>query len=280
MTSRLFGRVVRVTVGQPGAQGRVLGTQLDGSEGHDIEFRVQHTASKDPNAGKIVVYNPSDDSAAAFAEPGAVVKLVVGYEGSGLARQILQGTLTPGSISDTRQGVDRVLQLEVRDGGSRYDLARVSLSYATETSARQLFDAVAAALDLPLGEVDLSTALSFPRGYVGQGPARRILDDLCSSIDRIWTIRDGAIVVYKRGQATGEAAVVFSSETGNLIGSPSPLERSGVEIRALIAPALRPGSTFEVRASKVTGQYIATDVRFEGGTVGDLFDVVARGRPR
>jgi len=279
----LWERIVWATIGQPGEEGVRVGTSAAGDRGLDIDFAVEHTDASEPNKARITIWNPAPRTVAEAQDPEAEIRLMVGHAGGGdgVARQIFKGNPTRGGVRYDRQagGASRALVIEARDGGRAYSTGRVSRSYATATTPRQVFDDLAAEVGLSLGSVDLGEASEFPGGLALAGTVRRHLDELAASLGRRWFVRDGALYVVAEGEPTGAGVTLFSSTEGNLVGSPVPTDK-GIEVRALIAPTLRPGKLFRVESADYSGVYRCTDLSFEGSSYGGPFYVVARGRPR
>ncbi|MFA9271870.1 MAG: hypothetical protein ACEQSX_14160, partial [Baekduiaceae bacterium] len=83
------------------------------------------------------------------------------------------------------------------------------------------------------------------------------------------------------GEDTGETAVVFSAAAGNLIGSPTPKDGGKLEVKALLAPSIRPGKMFSVESADYSGRYVADDVEFNGDSGWETpFYVTATGTAR
>jgi hypothetical protein len=271
---QLFGRRVVLELGTAGGSGRAI-TDLR------VTFSVTMTNSSTPNKAKIELYNAGPWSLAAMQAADAVVRLSVGYESDGgVVRQIFQGNPITNGVKSERKGADRVLTIDAHDGGREYTTRHVSESYTTATTSGQLFAALADAMGLPLGNVDgVVSTVSFPHGLALTGRVSDQLDRVAALSGAMWGIHDGTIQVWPIGGSTGEQAVVFSATNGNLIGSPAPTKKGGVEVTALIAPTLRPGMRFRVVSADLTGDYVATDVEFKGdnGFSTDFY-VVAKGK--
>lgn len=268
---QLYGRRVVVQLGT---------TTTPGKEYADlrVQFRVEADDSSTPNKAKIEIYNLAQDTIADMQRDDAVVRLLAGYRSAPL-RQLFQGNPVRGGAHLDRRGTDRVLVLEAQDGGRDYTARHVSQSYTTPTTSRQMFAALADQLGLPLGyTAGVKGDVSFPHGLVLQGRVADQLDRVADLSGARWQIRDGALQVWPDDGSTGEAAVLFSADAGNLIGSPSVTDQ-GVEITALLAPTLRPGKPFRVESEYVQGDYVATEVVFRGdsGFATDFY-VVAKGR--
>lgn len=268
----LFGRVVIFEIIDSNGVGRQY---------RDIRvgFDIRMDDEGEPNEAKIEAYNLAPSTISLLQGEGAVVRLSVGYLGD-VPRLIFAGNPSAGGVTLKRRPPDRVLVVEGKDGGDAYKGAAVSLDYATPTTYAAAFAAVSDALGLPVGKVELPDGIAFPLGWTVYGPARDALDEITRRAGARWTIRDGALYVVPSGETTGEEAVVFSVEAGNLLGSPEPKDDGSIKVRALIAPSIRPGKPFVLDALDYRGTYRATEVRFRGDSGYDNpFEVEVVGEP-
>lgn len=266
----IFGRQVALIIGQEGGEGKSF-------SGFRVSFDVKSSTSSTPNKAVIEAYNLNAATLAMVQAPRAVVEVWAGYD---VPRLIFRGNPTKDGVRREWRGRDSVLHIEAQDGGRAYKEARVNVAFSTPTTLEQVFDAVAAQLGLPLGTVRVPSGVTFPQGITLAGPAREVLDRLAASNVSEWYIRDGALQFLGAGDNTGEQAIVFSAEAGNLVGSPSPKDK-GIEVTGLLAPSLRPGKVFKVESRDYTGFYTATDVTFRGDSGWEKpFYVVATGIPR
>jgi hypothetical protein len=271
----LLQRRVAIEFGDAGTTGRRL-------EGLRIAFDVKHSRSAPPSPARVQVWNLSDVSIGALQKPGAVVRLFTGYKDDGVPKLIFVGNPTPTGTKVEQQGSDRIATIELRDGGSRYVSARVDKSFGSRATFAEVFEAAVSALGMPTaGPLPASTSLvTFPSGIHLAGTARDVLDDLAAAAKAHWFIRDGVVYFLERDAGTTETAPVFSSRNGNLVGSATRTEDNGIELRALLDPAMRPGRPFRVESRGVTGNYVARDVRFIGDSGFDTpFYVEITGRP-
>ncbi len=267
----LFGRQVVLSIGPDGGVGREF-------RGFRVRFKVEMNRSSTPNTAVIEAFNLAPASIALAQEPTSVVELRVGYD---VPLLIFRGNPVKDGVRLDRQGTDTVLRIEAQDGGRAYTTSRISVSYSTNTTAQEVFDAVALQMGLPQGTIRVPAAATFPRGITLNGPAREVLDRLSRSLACEWFVRDGVLQFIAAGEDTGESAVVFSASAGNLIGSPTPKDDGKIEVKALLAPSLRPGKVFSVETADYTGLYVADDVSFTGDSGWETpFYVTATGKAR
>lgn len=249
----LFGRQVILQLGTEGETGKSFRDLRVG-------FNVKMSRSSTPNTATIKAYNVNAGTVALLQQPRAVARLLVGYDTPQL---IFTGNPVKNGVTLERQGPDRILTIEAADGGRAWQEARVSIAFATETTLRQVYDEVARQMGLPAGTIRVSEDVVFSQGLTLSGPARDVMDRIARSTSSDVFIRDGVLQLVGTGEDTGEQAVVFSTKTGNLIGAPSRKD-AGVEVTALIAPALRPGRKFVVESADINGVFVAGDVEFDG----------------
>lgn len=268
--STLFGRQVFVEFGQPGAVGRRF-------EDLRVAFSTESSRSGTPGKATIEVYNLAPDSLTLLQERGATVRLWAGYD---VPRLIFAGDPVAGGVRIERRGPDRIARVEAQDGGRAYQSARVSLSYAADTSLSEVLAELVRQTGIPAGSIRLPRDVRLPHGLVYSGPARDLLDRIARAAGGDWWSRDGALCLAGTGVDTGEIALVASAEDGNMIGSPVPQDGGRVEVVVLLEPSLRPGRLLDVRAERTRGVYVIESVRFSGDTHGQPFYASCVAAPR
>jgi hypothetical protein len=273
----LWGRHVLVDLGTEGATGVRLNDDPNAPQLR-VAFRVEMTRSSDPHKATIRVWNPSPVTVGLMQAPRAAVRLFVGYD---VPRLVFVGNPIRNGVRLDREGPDRILVIEAKDGGRAYAEGFVSASYGGATSREQVLDACAKALGLPRGTTRFpaDATLSWPQGLTLSEAARSVLDRICAATRTHWMITDGALVIIPSDGDTGDRATRFSSRTGNLIGAPTlrvaepPATTAtgstggkpgGIEVKGLLDASMRPGRAFVVESADVNGTFIARDVTFEG----------------
>lgn len=260
-----FGRQVIIEIGQPGEEGRRF-TDLR------IGGKVEKAIGGGPNIASVTIVNPARDSVALAQEPGAMVRILAGYE---TPRLLFVGDINRGGVIAEHHGTDRVMTIEAQDGGRRLREAHIEASFAEELSGEQIFGILADAMNLPLGAVILPGGARWPRGWSFAGHARDALDELADSLGVRWSVQDGALQVLPDGEDTGELGLLISIETGNLIGSPKPID-DGLEVTALLDGRLRPGRRFELQSGEFNGIYRIGELThiFDSGFQSDFYSVL------
>lgn len=252
----LWDRYASLRLGKPGTTGKEF-------TGLRLVFSVEMSDTNTPNAAKIDLYNAAPDSIALAQDPECEVRLIVGYKDA--AQQIFVGNPIAQGVKLVRGKVDTTLHIEAQDGGRAYGEARCTISYATPTTLEQVFNEIVRQTGQVLGTVRLPV-FTFPVGYVYSGQATDAFNQLASLSGSSVFVVDGALQFVEAGGATSEQAIVFSADSGNLIGSPSPKDDGCIEVKGLLgnAQALRPGRVFSVQSRDYNGFFTANSVRFSG----------------
>lgn len=254
---RLYGRQFELQAGTPDSQGKAWSDLR-------VSFDVTHTQTSEPNKAQITVYNLHRGALSYFQSDDTVVRLLAGYDQPAL---IFAGEPMSGGVTQKREGVDRVLEIEAQDGGRELRQKRVNLSLATEATMQGVADRMARKLGLAAAQTDLPEDVTLKQGVHAQGPVRDVLDRVTRSTGARWSIQDRTLTIYERGGEAGRRAAVFSSENGNLIGTPKEKD-SGVSVKALLEPSLRPNLRFRLESRELSGLYRASEVKFSGDTHG------------
>lgn len=200
---------------------------------------------------------------------GTTFRVLAGYD---VPSVVLEGQAVKGGVDSKRQGPEQVLQVEIRDGARRTELAQVNINFAGETTIEQAINTVAETLGLPLGSVrlPLRAAETFPYGTVLVGPAWRVLERLCESIGAECATVDGALQILGYDETfEGIDVPLLSPVEGTLVGEPSG--RDGrVELVAFLDSRYRPGSMVAVRDTvEFDGDYRIESLRHEGSSGDD-----------
>lgn len=269
----LFGRYVAVDLGTEGATGRRV-------TGFHTQFHAIHTRTGEPSSCVVRISNLAPGTVALAQQPQALIRVIAGYE---TPLQVFMGTPVKNGVRVEKEGTDRILHMELQDGGRQYRTSRINLTMATGTTLQQAWEAVQTQLGLPPGVIQLGglASLQLSQGLTMVGPVRDVLDRLAASLGVRWFIRDGTLCVLSTDETSGEVGPVFSPTSRNLIGSPE-LTDEGIKATALLQPGLRPGMAFRIDGASVgNGDWNATRVEHIGDSGWEQdFYTVAEGRAR
>lgn len=242
----LYGRQVALEIG-------VAGEDFRRWEGLRVAARVKKTPKSSPNAAEIEVYNLSADSIAEAQRDGAIVRLFAGYD---VHRLIFAGSINRDGATLKKQGPDRVLSIEAKDGGREYTRKRVNRTYDKGTKISKIVEDLAADTALPQAVIEVDEDAQLTQGVTLTGRISDALDRLAESTAGEWSIQDGELQFLPRGGYTSDQAILVSSAPGsrNLIGSPAP-GKDGLEVTALLDGRYLPGRRIRLEAADYQGIY-------------------------
>lgn len=234
--SRLFGRNVIL--------------QLDTFSYTDfrINFRVVKSVSGEPNEGKFQIYGLSRSTTAniLFSGRETRVRLFAGYGDS--PSLLFDGTPIRDGVSLTKDGPERILEIQALDGIRSLRAARVNISFERSITYGDLVEETLAQMGLPLGVIDRSHpdwTRKLERGATLEGRGADVLDRLAETMRSQWSIQDGKLQFIQEGKARLQRGPRFAPELGNVVNAPKPKDGGGIELTALLYP-IQPGDRFQV----------------------------------
>jgi len=265
--STLLGRSVALEFGERGKPGKRI-------SGLTVLFDIHLSRKSAPNTGTITVKNLSESSVSLLQQPGAVVRLLAGYD---VPRQLIEAEIPRGGVTSTMEAGTRVTVIELTDAGPQIAGSIVQIARSGSVSASDVVADAIESLGLGKGSIELPD-MSWPDGMSYTGSASDILDRVASTLDGSWWIDDGVVHMSASTTPTRDSALVLSAKNKNLIGSPARTD-SGVFARALLDAGLRPGRKFVIDSEHVAGAFVATDVRFVGDSWSGAWYVEVDGVP-
>lgn len=265
-----FKRSVEIQVGKPGDVGKRL-------QGLQVEFRVDHSPTSEPSRATLSISNPAEGTIALLERTDVVVRIIAGYvNATGL---IFEGEPVADSVRLDRRGGDRVLTVQLQDGGREWRDVRFDRSYRLEVTASQVLKDATAAMGMPVVRAEVGKEMRYPQGMAFHGYASEALDRLARDTKSRWFIRDRCIYFFDVETHTNERAPVISVAAGNLVGTPIRKD-NGVIVTAFMLPHMRPGRRFQLESERVNGTFRARDVSFIGASeFGQPFYVEMVGDP-
>lgn len=278
----LFGRqvVVRLIPGD-GGDVRELRSAA-GGPGLSIKVRSKKATTGSAATCTIEIINSALDSISAISQPGSVVEVYAGYSGQlpngvvnpqllGVPKRIWHGNPVYGGVKSESKPPDTVLTIEASDGGNALSTARVSISFATQTTLRQIIAEALRQTGIP-SDVTTIPETVYPAGYRFVGKPGDLFSQLAVSAGQSWFIRDGAFNFT--GTSSAES-VLLSSSTG-MVGSPTPKSDGSVEVKSLLNPAIRVGGSVELQSVYVNGSYTvqSLETSLDSGFGGDYYMIL------
>lgn len=236
-----------------------------------VKCSVKATSSPSPSEATLEIYNASADTTA-YLSAGSTVEVWAGYD---VPRLLFRGNPVYDGVRAEWKGPDRVVRAELADGGDIWTEGRVSLSYSTATSFETILKAAFDQTGIPTARV-VFPAGSTPGAYSFGGTVRDLFSDLAKRTGNQWFLRDGAVCLFAAGGDTGEDALLISSRTGNLVGTPTKKD-TGIECKALVAPLLRPGMPFVLESRELNGTYTVKEIAYSLDSFGGDFYMTIKG---
>ncbi|MFG6334517.1 MAG: hypothetical protein K1W20_03445 [Lachnospiraceae bacterium] len=214
---RLFDRQVRVAIGEGGGPGFEIGAVGANGIPLHIKFAFEKADVGSPNTGKVTIWNLNREHLSELEKKDCVVVVRAGYADS--ITEAFKGTVTHASTS--KEGADRMTEIELSSNMVELRDTGFSLSYAEGTKTDVIYREIAAQMGLPMskshGAVMQSTVLA--AGFSFVGGAKNLLNCL-TRIDGInWTIQDGIIQLLKPGEPISLSGYELNAASG-LIGVP------------------------------------------------------------
>lgn len=263
-----FDRAAKVTIfgnsGEP-----VLGYDDDGLR---MLFRIKKTATPTPNFCELSIYNLSQNTRSRLHEKQDTFILEAGYKDA--LFQIFKGKLL--LMNSSRSSGDWLTVLQLTDGNAREN--RVTLCLGPGTSFKDAVLAVADATGLDKGNLEdkLKSGsprkmVSYKKGFVVSGGARRALERMVESAGWEFSVQDGVIQVLEpkepRPQNDSKEIPLISSNTG-MIDSPNLAENQTITVRSLLRPDIIPKDRIRIESENIKGDYTVHAIGHMGDTFG------------
>lgn len=272
MARELFDRAWRV---------RVDGDEVASDQGSrlDVAFQIMKSTKREPNTCQLAIWNLHPDRRTRIESGRDVrVEVAAGYKGSTAPPLLFRGDIrnarSPrgGTVSTSTEQVDRITEVEARDGGRSYLAARVSKSFGPGTPTTDVLNYLADSMGVGRGNVgdfagyQLETGGSNFRGAVVlDGQAHRELHTILRSLGLRWSIQNGVLQIMRRRTPLSTEAAVISTGTG-MVGSPTAETGGIVKVNALLRPGLDPGRKVKLESAQFTGFYEIKKATYVGDT--------------
>lgn len=185
-----------------------------------IDFDIERTDSAQNNRAVIRVFNLTKETSAKISETGGRVLLRAGYKDEAV------GTIFTGDIE--RGGRERVendyiTTIEVYDGKTAVMGGFVSLSYAVDTSALTVVQALLKAIHLAYKGTDLvPDGAKYEHGFCFIGQATEGLSIVLARYALHYTIQDETLYIFQDGKEA-EKSELTAEEGGDLLTLPQIL---------------------------------------------------------
>ena len=232
----LFRRQLRMIVADEKGEGVDLGRLSS-------KFQVSRTAKFALGTAKIAVFNLSADTINKLSGDYTRIRIDAGY--TDRIATIFAGDIR--NVFVTQDGPDKLTEIFAGDGALDYETARISETFASGTSLREVIRQLAATFkNTGLGPLTRLTDVSISGPYTASGMTRDVLNELSRSYGFRWSFLGGILQVVDKGSKDPQPAIEISRETG-MIDSPFA-SVAGVEVLTLLDPRLSPGRRINVKS--------------------------------
>jgi hypothetical protein len=274
----LFDRVYYLIVGK---KGESKGVKISGLK---ITFDIKKTAKKNPNSGKITVWNLAPTTRANFDQPNTRVALYAGYGDDIGPVLIFQGNVTHVDIE--RDGADIKTNFELGDGHQEIRDSAVSVGYAEGVTSKQIIQDTAKNMDLPLSMPDDVPEREWKNGFSFYGSSRDLMDKATGASGSEWSIQNGTMQVIEHRGVTSRQGIIISSRSG-MVKSPVRVRQAKVQkagdktevipegesdegwkVTTLLMPSINPGDRVILESLTANGVFRVQDIQHKGDSHG------------
>lgn len=281
----LFDRQYRLSAGAAGGAGFEIG---EGSPMPlHISFSLEKAEVQSPNTAKISLWNLSPAHLATLNMKDCVVTLKAGY-GSSIPL-VFAGTVT--NVETEADGADTRTDLEVLDGRRELRDTYVTLSYLSTTGSKDIIEAVAGQMGLPVVFSEQASFIDVP-DYSFVGPGKDTLDRICATNKLVWSIQNGVIQVRGPNEPINMRAFLLSPKTG-LVDVPRKLTKGeknsgnavanseqnktqmGWEVTYLMNAAIGVNDYVKLESKKASGVFRVSKIKIEGDNFGERWTCTA-----
>lgn len=254
----LFDRVASVEFGPEGS----LGTRIEDLR---ISFHIKKVSTPEGNDAKITISNLSENTRSKV-KIDQVVVLRAGYREAFGEEDLFAGYIH--NVNNLIETPNIHTIIESKDGSKKLEDAKVSLSYSSGVSVRDILKDITSKTGIPL-KIDLDLInmdnFSFSQGVSFVGEIKHLLNYLCSSANLEWSFQGNKLKIQNKRESDLTEAVVISPDTG-LIGSPErvlDIEGNrgkkkkkeepipGWKIKCLLSPKIEPGGAVQVYSREI-----------------------------
>ncbi len=275
-----FNRVIEVASGPEGQPATIF------SECY-ISFEIERNKTKTPNKANVKMYNLTDATMAKMGKRENKIIIRAGYQDEGGASALFYGDVTQSTIS--KDGINKVLEIEAMDGYKNIQAKNVSLSYAKGTKVTTVLNDVLNAMAYPVGGKKPVSSDIYSGGYAFIGKAQDALTQVLKKLGYKWTIQNEQIFIYQEGQGVVTYALRLAPDTGLL--NISKLEQDTdtstkskgkvpvcYKIETLLFPQIVPGAIVKIESTLATGNMGIESVKVTADNFGGDFKIEAEVR--
>lgn len=262
--SLIFGRIAKVTAyrGRAGTPGGFIASNPSFFEqlpnGIEItrlriKAQVEKHSDKEPNTCKITIHNCNEQTRTFLEQKPTIVRLEAGYDN--VLRQLFIGDIRTCYTDFT--GATPETHLQLADGDRAWRFAQVNKTYRKGTTLGTILKDAAASLGLSVDARVLASPemqTQFAAGRTLTGPTRIELTNLLGEFGFNWSMQDGRLRILKDNETLPDEALLISSSSGPMVGSPSfcapdkPGKPTLVKVKSKLYAQITPGCRIAIRS--------------------------------
>jgi len=267
--SLLYLRTWAIEAGKPGSQGLRF-------EDIDLTFTVRMNGRSKPTLTDVTVFNPSDELIGLLGQSGTIVRVLAGYEEDGAA-EVGQGTIVKDSLDDLKLSADPRVSFQLTNAGRVLANTTISKSWRT-VRASEVIEYIRQQMGLTPDVIIFAKDPLFSRGYVASGSPGLALASLVADCGCQYTIVDGRLRIWPKGQIARQKKDVWAEDTG-LLEAQRSSDGKTIRARALLRPGLRVGDTLQIESPVHNGNVVVQSGAHDGDTTSDSWYTSIVGAP-
>lgn len=259
-----LNRIIQITMGPTAGLGITV-TDLK------MEIEIFKTDKESKNKAKARIFNISESNATTMAKEGNKIIIKAGYEDESV-NSLFFGDIQTSLFS--KQGSDRVLEVEAYDGQSNATDKNASISYAGGISAQVILDQLILLLGYPLAKPVTPLQASYANGYAFIGKVTDALTEVLSYGGKVWSIQNEQLVITGPNEVIERTGFLLSPQTG-LLSKPELLVDKDesqntllvpkrYKVKSLLYPQLVPRSEFQLQSENVNGFFRIETADYRG----------------
>lgn len=238
------------------------------------------TDNRTTNTAKIDVYNLSQETIGLLEQKDTSCILKIGYDDEELS------TLFIGNIVEFEHdftGSDVITKITCKDGYIPLTAKKLSLSFAADSTTKQIIDKIVAELNLTKGDYSAIPSYVYKQGFSFIGSPGKALELILSRIGYEWTIVNNVLVISKENESNNTTIMQYLSPSTGLLDKPKRFKDrqirviktsatkknkllDGWKIKSLIIPSIQPKSLISVESEELEGIFLVKAVKFSGDT--------------
>lgn len=211
-----------------------------------VSFSLIKSLAWSTNSGVIRIWNLNQSHRNLLKDYGDEVTLYAGYRLETGPQVLYIGDTT--AISHVYEQPEIVTILECGDGEKFLNQLRVSVSYASGTSARQIIKDIASQMGIALIEFADSDDLIYRQGYSFTGMGKDALVEVCDTLGLQPSVQDNMLQIIPKNGTIVQQPIIVNENTG-MQGIPQRFTYKRLDLWRPVANKLNILSSSVVKAS-------------------------------